>query len=141
MITQGLDQAIYAVLRDIRDMMARPVLKVIKFIPSKTLTLTTSAQSVYRAYSDFAPYGYVQSLTIKVQNMGTATKVNIGDSSAQLGTLTYVGDFTTLTAPKGYYIDIKDIFISADVGTTSIVELSGLYYPQNSVSPPVQPMK
>lgn len=136
-----VQQAILNVLQDIRDMNARPVLKRLSFLNPVQVTFGTSPVNILRGDVNLAAHKYVQSLAIKVKDMGTATAINVGTSYSQLTALLAVGDFYEIDVPPGFYIDPNEILVSANIGATSKVETSGLYYADNTVSPPVNIFK
>jgi len=132
------DRGIYRCLDDIRNIISGNVLKRIMFLTPFAPTITTTPISVFSstltnpAAADISKSAMLsQSISIKVQSMGTATAVNIGTSRSQTSTLTSVGDVFVVSVPWGMYFDANDIWAAANLGTTTILEVSGLVYSPN----------
>jgi len=134
------DQANYRALDDIRNIVNQDTLKRIMFLTPFSPTITTTATSIFSslltggAAADISKSAiFAQSISVKVQSLGTATAVNIGTSRSQTSTLTSVGDFFVASSPLGWYFDANDIWASANLGTTTILEVSGMLYPRGQV--------
>jgi len=130
------DQATYKCLDDIRMIVAQNQLKRIVFLTPFAPTITTTPTSIFSStLTNPAPADvqkaaqFSQAISIKVQSMGTATAINIGTVRSQTSTLTSVGDVFVATVPWGTYFNAGEIFVAANLGTTSILEVSGFIYP------------
>jgi len=132
------DRGVYRCLDDIRNLLAGNVLKRIMLLTPFAPTITTTPISVFSstftngAAADISKSAmFSQSISIKVQNMGTATSITIGTSRAQTNTLTAVGDVFVLSVPWGMYFDANDVWVAANLGATTVLEVSGLVYSRN----------
>lgn len=137
-------EAIYQCLRRIEMLMERPVLRLIHTLPPQVLTVTTTPVSIATAYTtateptmDFTK-AFVESVAVKVRDMGDATIVSFGRSDIQNATLMAYGDTVIIDAPLGCYLDLSELWISCN-NDSAVVEISGTYYAINNTSPPVQP--
>jgi len=133
------DQANYKCVDDIRSILSQNVLKRVVFMTPFSPTITTTPTSIFSngltngAAADIqAASRFMQSISIKVQNMGTATSIGIGTVRSQTSTLTSVGDLFVATAPWLTYFNGSDVYVSANLGATTVLEVSGLLYPQGS---------
>ena len=134
------DQATYKCLDDIREIVSQNSLKRIIFLTPFAPTITTTPTSIFSStLTNPAPADvqnashFSQAISIKVQSMGTATAINIGTVRSQTSTLTSVGDIFVATVPWGTYFNGSDIFVASNLGTTSILEVSGFVYPRGQM--------
>lgn len=67
-------------------------------------------------------------ISLKVRSMGTATYISVGRHGNMEERLTTVGEIYEVEAPRGAYIDTRDIMILADVDD-AIVEVGGVIIP------------
>jgi len=133
-------QATYKCLDDIRAILSQNSLKRLMFLTPFSPTITTTPTSIMSstftgaAAADIAKSAiFAQSISIKVQNMGTATSITVGTSRAQTSTLTAVGDLFVASSQWGTYFDAADIWIAGNLGATTVVEVSGMVYSQNQM--------
>ena len=143
-----LNQAILNSLDRIATDLEKPVLKYITPLPTVTYTLAsgTTPVSIAVAFGAATPSIavnstslYVQSIIIKLQNLGTAAYVVVGTAMGQQIRLNTIDSYYRLEAPPGFCLNPMDIWVAASTGTTSVVEVATVVYDTATVSSPVTP--
>ena len=95
-------------------------------IPAEAITPATSESSITK---DFAPTGLnVYYVSLKVRSLGTATYIAVGTHGHTQERLTVVGEIYEAEAPRGAFLDTRDIMILADVAG-AVVEVGGVIVP------------
>ena len=97
-----------------------------KLLPAQAITPTTTEANILASY---APTGLkVYYVSIKVRSMGTATYIAVGTHGNTAERLTVVGEIYEAEAPRGAFLDTRDIMILADVAD-AVVEIGGVIVP------------
>lgn len=97
-----------------------------EIIPSFTVTPTTVIRSIT---IDIAPNGMkVFYVVLKVRSLGTATYVAVGRPNSIEERLTTIGEVYEAEAPRGAYLDTRDIMIVSD-SADAVVEVGGVIIP------------
>lgn len=104
----------------------RGKLKPTQLISSFTVTVPASQTSITNSV---APTGLkVFYVSIKVRSMGTATYIAVGRAGALEERMTIVGELYEAEAPKGAYLDTKEIMVMSDT-TDAVIEIGGVLIP------------
>jgi len=105
---------------------ARRIFSKTEIIPSYTTIPSTVVRSISQ---DNFPTGMkVFYVVLKVRSMGTATYISVGRTGSTEERLTIVGEIYEAEAPKGAFLDTKDLMMVSDTAD-AVIEVGGVLVP------------